>query len=55
MRPVFYLDLDLPLSMYVCDATRAGATKGDLKRPKLRLYGESGVECAVEGAQTDVQ
>ena len=36
--------------MYVCDAVRASATEGDLKRPKLRLYGESGVECAVEGA-----
>lgn len=41
--------------MYMCDAVRAGATESDLKRPKLRLYGESGVECAVEGAQTDVQ
>lgn len=36
----------------VCDAVKAGVTEGYLERPKLRLYGESGVECTVEGAQT---
>jgi hypothetical protein len=30
-------------------------TEGYQKRPKLGLYGESGVECSVEGAQTDVR
>jgi hypothetical protein len=53
MRPVFYVYL--PLCVYVCGSVRVGATEGDLKRSKLRLYGESGVECAVEGALTDVR
>lgn len=38
----------------MCDA-KVVCTEMYQERPKLGLYGESGVRCSVEGAQTDVR